>query len=292
MHTQENEIYPLLREWVQANPLVRAMLITSTRALPNTTADILSDYDVVLALQDVQPFYAERGWLSAFGTVLALYRDPLQSVDGFVEAGYVVQFVDGLKIDFTLLECGKLGQIAAAEHLPDEFDAGYRILLDKDNLTSGMPAPTYRAYIPTRPPESRYIFMLENFYLETGYAAKYLWRGDLMGAKFILDFSMKQEHLLPMLEWHVECAHAWALKTGPHGRGMQKWLRPDLWTALEGTYSGAGLAENWQSLERMIALMRKTALEVGACLGYAYPEEMEQRARAYVEQVKALATRP
>ncbi len=291
LDTSENQILPLLLAWGQANPLVRAMLITSTRAVPNTVPDILSDYDVVLALDDVQPFYAQRDWLSAFGTVLALFRDPLESQDGFLHSGYVIQFVGGLKIDFTLWQPGKLRQVAAAVPLPDEFDAGYCVLLDKDGLTAGMAAPTYRAYIPTHPLESKYIEMIENFYLETGYAAKYLWRGDLMGAKFILESCMKQEHLLPMLEWHVECAHGWNLKTGPHGRGMQKWLRPDLWAALQATYSGADLEENWQTLERMIGLMRKTALDVGACLGYAYPELIEQRARQYVQQVKELLAR-
>jgi aminoglycoside 6-adenylyltransferase len=179
-----------------------------------------------------------------------------------------------------------LRQVAAAEQLPDEFDAGYRILLDKDGLTEGMKPPTYQAYIPRRPAESKYIEMIENFFLETGYTAKYLWRDDPMAAKFILDTCMKLEHLLPMLEWHVECAHNWSLKTGPHGRGMKKWLRPDLWAQLEATYSGAGLEENWETLDRMIVLMRTVALEVGQCLGYVYPEEIEQRARVYIEQVK------
>lgn len=288
MNPNEKEFYPLIIAWAQANPLVRAMLITSTRALPNTTPDILSDYDIVLALEDIHPFHADRGWLSAFGSVLALYRDPIETMGGFLQSGYVIQFEGGLKIDFTLWECGMLRQVAAAGQLPDEFDAGYLILLDKDGLTEGMRPPTYRAYIPKPPAESKFIEMIENFFLETGYVAKYLWRDDPMAAKFILDYCMKQEHLLPMLEWHVECAHNWSLKTGPHGRGMKKWLRADLWTQLERTYTGAALEENWETLDRMIVLMRTTALEVGQCLGYTYPDEMEQRARVYVEQVKHL----
>jgi len=288
MKASQSQFLEFFSAWAQAQPLVRAALITSTFALPGADPDILSDYDIVLILQDVRPFYASRAWLNAFGKVLALYRDPLQEVDGFQESGYVIQFNGGLKIDFTLLECGKLRQIAQADALPDEYDAGYRVLLDKDGLSAGMRPPSYRAYIPTPPAYDKYIEMIENFFLESGYAAKYLWRDDLMGLKFILDYCMKQEHLLPLLEWHAECQHGWNLKTGPHGRGLKQWLRADLWAALEATYSGPGLQENWQTLERMIALMSKTAREVGACLGYAYPQEMETEARAYIELVRRL----
>ena len=46
--------------------------------------DLLSDYDVILALRDICPYHEERALLEAFGPVLALFRDPLIPARGFV----------------------------------------------------------------------------------------------------------------------------------------------------------------------------------------------------------------
>lgn len=91
-----------LIEWGEDQPLVRAMVLTSSRAIPNAPRDLFSDYDVILALRDIHPFFADRTWLEAFGPVLALYRDPLQPYEGHTTSGYVVQYENGLKLDLTL----------------------------------------------------------------------------------------------------------------------------------------------------------------------------------------------
>ena len=42
--------------WGQARDLVRAMVLTSTRAIPGVAVDILSDYDVIVYVREVLPF--------------------------------------------------------------------------------------------------------------------------------------------------------------------------------------------------------------------------------------------
>jgi aminoglycoside 6-adenylyltransferase len=263
-------------------------MLTSTKAVPNSTGDLFSDYDVILVLREVQPFYEERGWLEAFGRVLVLYRDPLESEYGYPKSGYVIQFEDGLKIDFTLWSVEILQQVVAEPELQPELDAGYRVLLDKDRLTEGLKPPTYKAYIPTPPTEAVYQAEVETFFLETTYVAKLLWRDDLMAVKYLLDYFMKQEHLRPMLEWRVELDHGWSVKPGPYGRGLKKWVRPDLWAELESTYTGPELEANWEAMFRTIALFRKVALEVGELLGYAYPHDLDRRTMDYLQKVKKL----
>jgi len=277
-----------LISWGEHQPLVRAMLLTSSRAVPQAPVDVFSDYDVILAVGEVHPFYEDRTWLEAFGSVLVVYRDPLEPYYGYPKSEYVTQYESGLKIDFTLWPVGILQRIAADPRLPDEFDAGYRVLLDKDGLTDGLKPATYRAYIPTPPTETEYQDTVEVFFLEATYVAKLLWRDDLMAAKHVLDHFMKQEHLRPMLEWRLEIDHQWSVKLGPYGRGLKKWLSPDLWAELESTYTGAGLEANWEAMFRTIALFRQVAIEVGDRLGYAYPRDMDRRAVAYLQKVKTL----
>jgi aminoglycoside 6-adenylyltransferase len=276
-----------LIEWADQRPAVRAMLLTSSRAIPNAPVDVLSDYDVVLIVRDVLPLYEDRTWLEAFGPVLVLYRDPLEPYYGFLKSCYVTQYEDGLKIDFTLWPVEILRRIVAAPQLPDEFDAGYQVLLDKDHLTDGLKPPTYKAYIPKPPTEAEYRDAVELLFHEATYAAKYLWRDDLMAAKYMLDH-IKQEHLRPVLEWRVEIDQHWSLKPGLYGRGMKKQLSPDLWAELESTYVGSGREENWAALFGTIALFRQVAIEVGDRLGFAYPLDLDRRAVEYLRKVKNL----
>lgn len=285
----ETETLALLVAWAEAQPLVRAMLLTSTRAIPGGASDIFSDYDVELALSDVRLFAESRSWLEAFGHVLVMYQDPLESGPHGLHSGNVVQFESGLKIDFTLVETQFFTSLRDASQLPAEYDAGYHILLDKDGLTAGMKPPTCRAYIPSPPSLDSYLEKIEGGLLDATYVAKYLRRGDRMAAEFILTNFLKDEHLRPLLEWHYELEHGWGVKAGLHGRHMEQWLRRDLVDALASTYAGPGPEQGWQALFRTLDLLCKVGIEVGQRLGYTYPEDMVRRALDYIHTVKEQA---
>lgn len=283
-----DEVIDKLVRWGSERDDVRAMVLTSSRAIPGAASDIFSDYDVILIVRDVQPYYESRQWLEAFGRVLVLYRDPLLPERGFLRTCFVTQFESGLKIDFSVWPVELLQTVAAQPQLPVEFEAGYRVLLDKDGMSRNLKPPRYMGYIPKPPNEAEYRTTVELFFHEATYAAKHLWRGDLMAAKYNLDAAMKMDDLRQMLEWHVEIDHDWKVKPGPYGRRLQKWLRPDLWSELEATYVGPGFDENWDAMFRTISLFRKVAVEVGDCLGFAYPQDLHERAVAYLERVQRL----
>jgi aminoglycoside 6-adenylyltransferase len=290
MHKQASEMSVIdqLIEWADQQPSVRAMLLTSSRAVPNAQLDVLSDYDVILVVRDVEPFYEDRSWLQSFGPVLAVYRDPLEPYLGFLQAGYVTQYESGLKIDFRVWPVALLQRIVDEPQLPDELDAGYRILLEKEHLTDALKQPTFAAYIPKPPTLDRYQEIIELFYLDAAYVAKFLWRGDVLAAKHVLDNYIKQDYLRPMLEWRIEIDHNWSVKPGPYMRGLQRWLRRDLWNELKTTYTGAVLEDNWDALDKTVVLFRSVASEVGASLGYPYPRDLDRGALAYLDKVKRL----
>ena len=292
MRDTARDRYQLQRfaEWGEARDAVRAMIFTSSLTVPNGPVDVLSDYDLILILRDIHPYFEDRAWLGDFGPVLAVYRDPILIEEGLEKSAYVVQYEDGLKIDFTLWPVEALQKMAASPELPDEFDAGYQVILDKDHLTDGLKPPTYAAYIPKPPSQAVYHEAIEVFFVDTAYVAKFLWRDDLMAAKYILDTMLKYEHLLPMLQWHAEIEHNWSVKPGPYGRRLKRWLRSDLWAELESTYTGMDVQANWDALYKTIALMQRVAIEVGDHLGYAYPHDLEARVIAYLQKVQYLAS--
>ena len=279
-----------LVEWANARHDVRAVLLTSTRAIPGAWTDILSDYDVILVVTDILPWVEKHLWLDDFGKVLVAYWDPIHkdpSLGGEV-CGNVVQYSSGLKIDFSLWPVNLLLQIAHAATLPAELDAGYQVLVDKDQLTQGMLAPTGKAHIPKPPTRDAYQTLINDFLSDAPYVAKCLVRDELLPAKWCLDYDMKHIYLRQLLEWRVELDNAWSVPVGSLGKGLKKRLPLEIWSALESCYADASMEENWKALERTMQLFRQVAKAVGESLGYPYPEELHQNVANYVKHIRQM----
>ncbi len=289
MSRNRDDVTSRLIQWAEQKNSIRAMLLTSTRAIPGAVVDVLSDYDVVLVVEDIHPFYEDRGWLHDFGNVLVAYWDPIYPDPdfGFEKFGNVTEYGDALKIDFILLPVELFQRIVRAPQLPAEYDAGYRILLDKDKLTAGMKPPTYRGYIPLQPSNDVYQKLINDFFSDVPYVAKCLWRDELLPAKWCLDYDMKHVHLRPMLEWKIGLETDWSVAVGSLGKGLKKRLSSDVWSQVENTYAGADIRENWTALYRTIDLFRQIAVEVGQRLGYTYPHELDQRVTEYAREIQA-----
>ena len=270
--------------WVGRKELVRAALLTSTRTNPHATVDALSDYDVVLVVEDIHPFFEDRSWLADFGDMLVAYWDPIYPDPdyGIEQTGNVVQYADGLHIDFRLWPVALARRVAEGSRLPDDLDVGYAVLVDKDSLFDGMSPPTYAAYVPDRPDEDTYLKLVSDFFSTAPDVAKCLWRDELLPAKWCFDYDMKHVHLRPMLEWRMERDHGWSEPAGNLGKGLKKRLPSDIWREVEETYAGARVEENWGALFRTMALFRRVATEVADHLGYAYPLDLDLRVTAYV----------
>ena len=71
---------------------MQALILTSSRTIPGAPVDLLSDYDVILAVDDVRPFYESRAWLDDFGPFLVLYRDPLKLFHGLERFACITQY--------------------------------------------------------------------------------------------------------------------------------------------------------------------------------------------------------
>jgi aminoglycoside 6-adenylyltransferase len=287
---QPEDVFAKLIQWAEQRESIRAMLLTSTRAAPNAAVDFLSDYDVILIVEDIHSFYEDRRWLEDFGEVLVVYQDPLHHDPeyGLERTANVTQYADGLKIDFTLWPVALFQKIVQAPSLQAELDAGYRVLLDKDHLTKDMKPPTYTAYIPVRPTNEAYQLLINDFFTDVPYMGKCLLRGELLPAKWCLDYDMKHVHLRPMLEWLVGVRYNWTVTTGSLGKGLKKKLPPEIWAQLEDTYTGANIQENWEALFRTIALFRQVAIEVGESLGYEYPLELDRRVTAFARRMQGM----
>jgi aminoglycoside 6-adenylyltransferase len=281
----EVDVIERLVQWANSQPLVRAMLLESSRASDHAPIDILSDYDVLLVVSDIRSFSQHETWLQDFGKILVLFRDKGQMC-GLTNYYRLVLYEDGTKVDYIVWPVALLQRILDEPRLPDVLDHGYQVLVDKDHLASGLKPPTYTAHIPKRPTEKEYRSLVEEFWWETIYVAKNLWRDELIQAKYNLDLVMKFQMLRRLLEWRIEIDHNWSWKPGAFGRGVKKLLDSRTWGEFASTYVGEDIDENWDALFKTTALFRRIAIEVGDALGYSYPYDLDERVTSYLQSIR------
>ncbi|MBT2680103.1 aminoglycoside 6-adenylyltransferase [Bacillus sp. ISL-35] len=280
---QEQEMVSLLLDWAQRNDHIRTVLLTSSRANPYAFTDLFTDYDFEIFVDDLDVFMSDDGWLDQFGVLIK--KVVLQ--DGNWRTRLVL-YEDGTKIDFQISTNDFIKSLAELTELPAKYDNGYKVLLDKDGLTKGIPAPSYKAYFTRKPSEEIYTEIINSFWGDTAYVANSLWRDELYFAKYMLDNVIRFNYLQPAIEWYLGVKHDWSINPNKFGRWFKRYLDPGTWSELEGTYAGAGIEENWEALFRTADLFSRMAKEVGESLGYQYPMEYEQKMRAYLLKVRNL----
>jgi aminoglycoside 6-adenylyltransferase len=246
--------------------------------------DLLSDYDLILAVPDANQFVRNDAWISDYDQPMVRWGDQgeIHQLTTYFRG---VIYQNYIKIDYSIWPVELLERIATASTLPDQLDVGYLTLLDKENQTARWRPPSYRAHIPAKPTEAEYLALIEEFWWGTTYVARSLWRADLAFANWMLDADLKLETMRRMLEWLIEIKHNWSLKPGVHGHGFEQLLPPDIWSAFASTYVSLDVGKIWAALNRVIAIFRQVAPAVGHALGYTYPQQMDDQVSAYLEAI-------
>ena len=90
-----------LVQWGEEEPNVRALILTSSRARDDGSADELSDYDMVVVARDAGSLAADADWPSAYAPILAHWSDDavLLGIERFFTG---VTYQDGVSVDFMM----------------------------------------------------------------------------------------------------------------------------------------------------------------------------------------------
>jgi hypothetical protein len=136
----EVDVLGRLVQWANSQPLVRAMVLESSRASDRAPIDALSDYDVLLVVSDTRPFSRDETWLQHLGNILVLFRDQ-GWMYGRKHYNRLVLYEDGTKIDYIVWPVALLQRVLGELKLPDLLDHGYQVLVDKDHLTRELKPP-------------------------------------------------------------------------------------------------------------------------------------------------------
>ena len=182
-------------------------------------------------------------------------------------------------VDFSLTDRRQIDRRIADGKLDHLYERGYRVLLDKDGLTAGLPRPTGASPRKASPTAAEFEATVTEFWFEAAHMPTYLTRADLWVVKF-RDWTMK-ELLLRMLEWHA------VLTRGPEtdvwyiGTKMKRWVDEATWEELEGVFGRFDAPDSVRALEASMRLFRRLTHGVAERLGFAVPL-CERHIEAYV----------
>lgn len=277
MRTQE-QVLAQFEEWARNNDLVRAAILTSTRANPERETDVLSDYDIEFYVSDIEPFRQSDAWLDHFGDVMV--RWPYTPQPGGPWAGItrLVIFTDCVRIDFQIHEAGEISR--------DAYDDDYRVLLDKDGLMTELRPPTHSEHLVKKPTRNEYEVLVNEFWWNAHYVPKYLRREELPFAASMLAQSVRGKYLHTIIEWFIGLQNSWSVNTGVCGRKFKRYLDDQTWREYESTFAVADIEEQWQAFSNGVKLFRRLAKSVGEALGYVYPEKVDREMTEYYRWIQ------
>lgn len=272
--------------WAKENEEVRALLLTSSLVNPLAPVDEFSDLDIEIIFEDNTSYVHNSIWLNLFGTPIAV----LEEDDSYFEGKHAMKMVlyeDHIKVDFKLFSKTQFLTETQLEQLPEDWDIGYQVLVDKDDITRFLKKPSYQVSIIKKPSIEEFQRILNDFWWDTTYVAKCLARGDLFYAKFMSEDNIRTVYLVPLIEWYIASQHQWNVTTNKHGRLFKKYLSLTEWQMVEATFSGSDAEENWKALFAMADLVHQMGTALSEKLEAAYPIELELKIRNYLSQVRA-----
>ncbi len=278
----ESEMLELIVGTAREDERIRAVIMNGSRVNPNVEPDIFRDFDIVYVVTDVESFTRDHSWVRRFGEMMILQMPDLMD-DPPPAPGehfaYLMQFMDGNRIDLSLVPRDRL-------HLLEK-DSLSLLLLDKDGLIGSFPPPDESSYLPQPPTRKQFDDCCNEFWWVSPYAAKGLWRRQIVYAKTMLDGFIR-EQLNKMITWYIGVRTGFTQTPGGYGKHFQKYLEPELWDLLLKTYSDAEYDHMWEALEAMGCLFRKLALPVAEHFGYPYPQGDDDRVSAHLRHVRSL----
>lgn len=256
---------------------IRTVVLTSSRGRSLEGIDQFSDYDLELYVRDIEPFMKNDEWIECFGKILV--RWPLcpksTAMENFITR--LIQFSDGIRFDFQIT--------SNTIKYHSNFDAGYQVVVDKDQTAFGLSNPRYESFFVQKPTKSQFEERLNSFYWDSLYVAKNLWRDEFFYAKYMLDNALRFSCLQELLEWHIGQKENWNVNTGKYGGLFQKYLDKALWKKVQLTFAGSDIEQNWKALETMLDVVHEISVPLAEELSVPYPTELEEGIREYIEKV-------
>lgn len=277
MLNQYNNTINKIKQWAYENQNIQAILLTSSRASNSSNIDFLSDYDIEVFVSDISPFLRSDNWLKYFGEPLIWWPYTPKTTFNDRWITRLVLFDTGIRIDF---------QITLEENNNPLFiDYGYKILVDKKHIFKNISSSTYSRYNIKKPSKVEYDTVVNDFWWNSTYVAKSLWRKELPYVGFMIS-QIRYQYLHTIIDYYIGLKHNWNINVGVHGKLYKKYLEKELWKQYKQTYSNANYNNLWSALYKLINLFSTLSLKLSEKLGYTYPIDKELKLKEYYKFIQ------
>jgi len=281
-----------IKKWARAQNNVDAVILNGSRTNPCSKIDELSDYDIAVVVKDIEKFRDDDQWLKYFGEIMIMFKDTIDNpdIDNLKSYTRLVQYKNGLRIDFNLWSHDFFSSLKSMKGLPAFLDTGYEIIYDRNDVITDLKKPRYSGYNINKPEKKRFMNNINSFWWDIIYVGKALKRDELFFAKYMME-DIRFKFLQRMIEWYISMKNNWEINPGKCGRGFKKYLSNDEWNELSETFTGFEKEHNWKCLFNLMDFFRKIAIEVSINLGYEYPKQTDEEVTEYMKKIKEFKCR-
>lgn len=271
------DILQKIVRWAESEDGIKVLILQGSRA-GKVPVDEWADYDISIFCKTPPPYIEAEEWLVRIGPIWVCVKEKV-SFDGQVFPTRLVIFEGGIKVDFAFLSLNCLDRMVKG-YLPDEYNRGYQILLDKDNLTQSFPKPNYKEPMAQKPSKREFLETIEEFWFEAYHVGIYLKREDLWSVKF--RSAAMHVFLLRMIEWGAQADNGWHQTVPPIGKRMASWVQPSVCQELQGVFAHFDVADSWNALFHTLTLFRRLSVDLSHQLGFDYPEAMDKNISGFI----------
>jgi aminoglycoside 6-adenylyltransferase len=264
VNTRMELIEAQVADWARERDDVRAAVVVGSQARAETPADRFSDLDVILLVDDPEPYADDAGWVAEFGVPVLTFLEGTNA--GQRERR--VLYETGEDVDFPLFPVSALERLEGSENATALLARGYRVLYDEIGVRERLGRAAQLAPPPAAPTQADFDQLAADFWYHALWTAKKLRRGEVFTALDCLDGYLKAR-LVTLLEWHARALDP-AVDTWHGGRFLERWADPGALAALETAFARYELRDVvralwatidlWQGLEEEVA--RRLELEV------------------------------
>lgn len=275
------DIVQKIVRWSEEEAPIKALILQGSRA-GKASFDELSDYDISVFCSSSKLYTETEEWLTQIGQVWVCVKEKV-FFDQQTFPTRLVIFGGGIKVDFSFLSLDCLDQMVKGS-LPDEYNRGYQVLVDKDHMTRDLQKPSYKEPKGKKPSKEEFLRIIEEFWFEAYHVAIYLRREDLWSVKF--RSNAMNTFLLMLIEWEAQSRNGWNRSVPPIGKRMASWTLPNIWQKLEGVFAHFDAKDSWDALIHSLTLFRQLSLDLSRQLGFDYPEALDKNMSGFILQLR------
>ncbi len=272
--------HPLLEKviaWASGEEAIRALVITGSLVRADDSIDEFSDLDAQVITRDIKAYTDDDSWLDTLG--LVWIRFPL-----FEDVPYrLVWFAGGFKVDFQFIHVDQMRAELDSGVLSEEYQRGYFVALDKEDLYQRLPPSPHTFPAPPSPSAEDVLAVINEFWFEAIHVAQFIRRREFWAVKW-RDWTMKVD-LLRLLEWHSRATGERNINTWLLGKRIDQWTDTRSYEAIKQIWTGWDASELWRGLLTQLALFRRLSLEVCAALKIEYNDETHQEIERYINRL-------